>query len=707
MAVQHRGNFGHPNKGKHIGPGPFLARIVNHLDPTYMGSLEVTIIKAVPGVGTTETVNVIVKYCSPFFGATSVKYEGNNSANFDDVQKSYGFWMVPPDIGSTVMVMFIDGDINQGYWFGCVPDMYQDQMVPGIAASRYSALTQEQKDKYGTDLVPVAEYHKSSRGMEDPNPDKFTKPVHPFADRLVQQGLLIDTIRGVTSSSARREVPSRVFGISTPGPVDTASPMKVAGFDNGGNNILLPVSRLGGHQFVMDDGDADGKNELFRIRTRTGHQILLHNSSDLIYIGNSRGTAWIELTSDGKIDVFAQDSVSIHTEEDFNFRADRDINLEAGRNLNIKANSGIEMNCVDRYYLICDNVGKIQFGDSFNLSASNEIRMQSGSNSSYLSGADFFANSTGNMNLGAGAAMKQSSVGDFNESAGGNHVESASQIHMNGPSASPADNGTVADTPIPLELFSLPNRDPARGWANRNFYRTSSTIVTIMQRVPTHEPYDQHENVNPAQFNSSGTDVQVTGPIDMKPTPFNSGTNTPPSNLSPIAPPLSKSAAANEEYLKKVLIQGGVTDPIKLAAWMAQCKQESGGFRYLKELGPDSYFNRYDGRKDLGNTQPGDGALYKGRGFIQITGKNAYASMSKYFGQDVVSHPELVEQLPLASQSVLWFFNVEKASRSSTINWDDCVAVTKLVNGGTNGLSNRQQYYAAYKQQYTTQGIGS
>ena len=122
-------------------------------------------------------------------------------------------------------------------------------------------------------------------------------------------------------------MPSRVFVISTPGPVDTGSPLKEAGFQSGAGSIMLPVSRLGGHQFVMDDGDVDGKNELFRIRTRTGHQILLHNSSDLIYIGNSKGSAWIELTSNGKIDVYAQDSISMHTEADFNFLADRDVNI--------------------------------------------------------------------------------------------------------------------------------------------------------------------------------------------------------------------------------------------------------------------------------------------------------------------------------------------------------------------------------------------
>ena len=77
-------------------------------------------------------------------------------------------------------------------------------------------------------------------------------------------------------------------------------------------------------------GETDGDptppfNEHVRLRTRTGHSVLLHNTEDLIYIANSKGTAWIELTSDGKIDIFAQDSILLNTEADFNLHALRNI----------------------------------------------------------------------------------------------------------------------------------------------------------------------------------------------------------------------------------------------------------------------------------------------------------------------------------------------------------------------------------------------
>jgi predicted chitinase len=697
----------------YISPGPYLAKVVNHLDPTYMGGLEVTIIKAIPGLSETQSSNVIVKYCSPFFGQTSSKFEGNDSSNFDDVQKSYGFWMVPPDIGATVMVMFIEGDINQGYWFGCVPDIYQNQMVPGIAASQFSAVGPQQEDEYGTRLLPVAEYHKKSRGMEIPNPDSFTKPVHPFANRLKQQGLLLDTVRGVTSSSARREVPSMVFGISTPGPIDQSTGGSPAKRQNigfkGSDQVRIPVSRLGGTQFVMDDGDKDGQNELVRIRTRTGHQILLHNSSDLIYISNSKGSAWVELTSNGKIDIYAEDSISVHTEQDFNFRADRDVNIEAGRNVNISAAGGMELNSVDRFYLVCDGNGKILVGGDLNLAVGADLREEAGGNASFVGSANVF--------IATGGTMNQTASGDWKVGAGtsnitsGEHRETAGRIEMNGPSALIPGDRPAIEVPEKLVRFSLPNRSAGAGWSNGNFYRSGS-ISSIMQRVPTHEPWDQHENINPSQFSASNTDVQVNAPVDTKGGPT-SGTGAVPVNKNPVAVPASKSGAANEQYLQSILIQAGITDPIKLAQFMGQCKHESGYFQYLEEIASGS---AYEGRSDLGNTQSGDGVKFKGRGFIQCTGRVNYQSMTKYFNVDFVNNPTKLADLEWAAKSVLWFFNVARKPgfknltmtqpySDTTVFWEDTLSVSAMVNGGKNGLAERIKFFNEYKQKFTTQGI--
>jgi uncharacterized protein (DUF2345 family) len=508
------GSFDQRRTGALPSPGPFLAEITSLLDPTYMGGIEVVLKKGLTGSITKQSNTYIVKYLSPFYGATSVRYEGNNSGDFNDVQKSYGMWMVPPDVGTTVMVIFLDGDPNQGYWIGCVPDEFQNHMVPGIAATENVMATSGQRIKYETSSLPTAEFHKSSQKLSNPNVNKFPKPIHPFADRLLAQGLLRDNVRGITSSSARREHPSHVFGISTPGPLDLNGKKGKVGYEG---NKQAPISRLGGSTFVMDDGDSKGLNELVRIRTRTGHQILMHNSSDLIYIANSKGTAWIELTSNGKIDIYAEDSVSIHTEADFNFRADRDINIEAGRNINMNSVNNLNINARKDFNLIVNKEGKILINGTFEqtvkqnlkVSVTGGIYQSSKGNINLNSDSSVNVTSAANMNLKASGAMNQSSGANFNVNSAAQYLETAAVIQMNGALAAlaiPATAAEISATPTLLPLFTLPNRDKDAGWTGGNFYSANS-ITSIMQRVPTHEPWGQHENLNPTSFSPTSTDT--------------------------------------------------------------------------------------------------------------------------------------------------------------------------------------------------------
>ena len=102
-------------------PGPFLAKVVSNIDPTYMGVLEVEILHPIGGT-TSEGQLHQVKYMSPFYGQTSVVYNGETT-DYNNTQKSYGMWAVPPDVGATVIIIFIDGDPKRGYWIGCVPDL--------------------------------------------------------------------------------------------------------------------------------------------------------------------------------------------------------------------------------------------------------------------------------------------------------------------------------------------------------------------------------------------------------------------------------------------------------------------------------------------------------------------------------------------------------------------------------------------------------
>jgi predicted chitinase len=712
-----------------------------------MGGLEVALIKGIPNSTKLQGETYVVRYLSPFAGNTSIRHEGTNSSDFNDVQKSYGFWAVPPDIGTTVMVIFIDGDPNQGYWMGCVPDVFQNHMVPCIAASKQVAVTEEQRRKYGTDYLPVAEFHKSSKKLENPNVERFAKPVHPFADRLVQQGLLLDTARGVTSSSARRETPSGVFGISTPGPLDD-SPGAKRGKIGYEGNAQAPVSRLGGSSFVMDDGDINGQNELVRIRTRTGHQILLHNSQDLIYIGNSKGTTWLEMTSMGKIDIYAADSISIHTEADFNFRADRDINIEAGRNIHMRAGKNMETNVVGYNYLVVDGDQKISvrgshnetIGASSNITVATGYDVEAGANINFSAEGAVSLACEGNINLGTAATL--------NLGANGNVLVSGSNVHLNGPAAGAPNIATSAEPPPDLPLFSLPDKQVSYGWSDGKFYNTG-TIKTIMQRVPTHEPWPQHENVNPTKFSPAATDVTLAdrSAAGIPPNPA-SGTQEPANQPEVVpgtcTPEFSKdinagSAAPGIAALKAACAKYGITSPIAIASLLGiaggECRWKlvEEGFNYSADRllqvfpsvfkGDKALAQQYAGNpnnslpeflygyttakgKGLGNTQPGDGGNYIGRGYIQLTGRANYKRYGEMVGQDLLNNPKLLSDPTIAAEvSVKYMLDRCKVAQTDPNYFE---AACKSVGFNTPDIKAKKKgYYECFLGQLQGKIVGS
>lgn len=136
-------------------------------------------------------------------------------------------------------------------------------------------------------------------------------------------------------------------------------------------------------------------------------------------------------------------------------------------------------------------------------------------------------------------------------------------------------------------------------------------------------------------------------------------------------------------------------DPDVVAHWLAQIAHESGQLRYTEEIwGPTDAQRRYEGRADLGNTEPGDGSRFRGRGLIQLTGRANYRAYSEASGQDFVSSPGSVSEPVYAADSAGWFWSSNRIS-SLIDEPDPVLAVTRRVNGGTNGLADRRRYYAA------------
>jgi len=135
-----------------------------------------------------------------------------------------------------------------------------------------------------------------------------------------------------------------------------------------------------------------------------------------------------------------------------------------------------------------------------------------------------------------------------------------------------------------------------------------------------------------------------------------------------------------------------IDTPVRMGMFLAQLAHESGSLRYVKEIASGE---AYEGRKDLGNTQPGDGVRFKGRGLIQITGRANYAAVSKEIGVDFIAFPERLEEPQYAALTAGWFWNSRQLN--TWADKGDFKMVTKRINGGFNGLADRDKYYALAK----------
>lgn len=287
--------------GVNSSVGIYLATVKANDDNQHMGRLRVHI----PAFGSSDPDDengwIIVSYASPFAGSTSLFDQGANVEEYSDTMKPYGLWMPQPDIDTQVLVGFAGGRLDLGFWFACLFNRGTQVTVPGIPA----------KKTYDGDNIPAAPKNKKDA---DPDLDKYVTH-KPLYNALKVQGLDKDTTRGLTTSSATRETPSRVAGLLTPGQ----------------------------HQFVMDDGDKNGHNKLIRLRTTNGVQLLLDDESGHIYMVSKMGNSWVEISSDGQIHLYGAKDINIRSEANVNIRADKSVNIEAGNEINLSAAKNITL----------------------------------------------------------------------------------------------------------------------------------------------------------------------------------------------------------------------------------------------------------------------------------------------------------------------------------------------------------------------------
>lgn len=133
----------------------------------------------------------------------------------------------------------------------------------------------------------------------------------------------------------------------------------------------------------------------------------------------------------------------------------------------------------------------------------------------------------------------------------------------------------------------------------------------------------------------------------------------------------------------------GLNNKTRVKHFLAQAAHETAGFKTFEEYASGV---AYEGRKDLGNTQKGDGKRYKGRGIFQLTGRANYRTFGKKIGKDLESNPMLAGDAETSVLIALEYWNNRKLS--ALADKEDVTGITKKINGGLNGFEDRKKYLA-------------
>lgn len=373
----------------------------------------------------------------PFFGSDGFREQpdGGRVPRQGDTN-SYGMWY-QPRIGDFVGVLFANGNPSRGYWIGCVPKQYENFMVPGNAAARTTV-----KDEQGNNLDGPA--HERDAYKNEPR-----RPSSIFFSSLMEAGLLADPIRGAGTSSARRESPSRVTGIKTPGD---------------------PKNAMMGHQLVMDDSE---QSQLIRMRTSKGSQLVMSDTGEFIYINTARGNVWVEFTEAGNVHVFSENSMSLHSRRDINIIADRNLNIDVGGSLNmlVRKNSKVEL----------QGSADLAVGTG---ASKGDLRIESKRNIHVLADDQFRVRSKGDLDLSAAEEYRVQAGGDMAVTVSGTYTEQASAIFMN---SGPGDPALMPDPAQVATLYQVPGppeeQPPIDG---------GEVLDYAAPIVPQHEPWGFH-----------------------------------------------------------------------------------------------------------------------------------------------------------------------------------------------------------------------
>lgn len=368
------------------------------------------------------------EYAAPLFGFT-VDYPAGNGMP-TNAHSAFGIW-APPKVGGSVYVFCVNGNPSRRAYFASQIRLHRNRSLP---AGRNA----DGNNGPG----PWGDAGDGNGGLNQIEP-AYSNLRDQFQDKMSES-------ESITRGLYERQV-AQAKDVKDGTEGYSQTPLAGEKFLDSQTSCWVTPGR---HAIIFQD---DPKFARVRVKTAEGHQIILDDANERIYVSTAKGKSWIEMDLDGHIQIFAADSISVRSGEDINFFADRDINLEANRNINLKADTGdFKLAAKQSIHLNAEKDGFFTFCGELNQVSDGALKITTKAGLDVRAKADVAITADRGMDLKAGETLKQT----------------ASKIHMNGPAAKQAVEASCAVLAEPPSI--VPGHEPwkrpeTKGKRNKNW----------------------------------------------------------------------------------------------------------------------------------------------------------------------------------------------------------------------------------------------
>lgn len=396
-----------------------LGVVVDTNDPQQMGRVRAVCLRWGDSVQSPIENIPWASYATPFGGQTHVGSRGPG------IQESkggiaYGMWAIPK-VGAQVLVMCIDGDPNQRVYIGCLYDQHTPHTLP------HGRFMYDDHPVLDNNITPSGPYTSAENPIEPLHTNmrqafgNKNKPNFEWQTRAADYTASAVDVANLNSTQSRvaddKDVKVDDWTSRQGYQTSRLDPEAPSSFTPRNlDSMVYSFTSPGFHAISMDDRI---ENCRIRLRTTAGHQIIMDDTNERIYIATAKGENWIEMDQAGNIDIYTSNKLNVRARKGINFTSDEEIRFHAGKGIHMVTPEVVNIQAGKDINVKTDQNVRTEAGQSIFLQAAQELNSKSGSNTNLTSG----------MNL--------------NYLASGNIVNTATNVHLNGPQATEAKDAAA------------------------------------------------------------------------------------------------------------------------------------------------------------------------------------------------------------------------------------------------------------------------